>query len=405
MAIVIKRINFNPIGGASSAAGVSYDNTTSGLAAANVQAAIDELDTSVDTNTSAISAETTARTNADNTLQANITAEATARSNADTTLQNNVDAEATARATADTTLQTNIDNHVNDTTGAHSASAITNVPSGNLTSDTVQAALDELQTDVDTRATATDLTTETTNRTNADTALQIAIDDHIADTTGAHSASTIANVPTGNLSATDLQSAVDELQTDIDTRALNSDLTTEVTNRTNADTVLQTAIDNHLSSDPAHTAQSISYDNLFSTLSTSSDVQQAIDALDNKIESIVPGTDIEETMFNGVVNNQSTPANVTGFLMDPFSAVGTVKAIVSFAVTYGSPFPSTYTESFDMDIMYDSQQYILSYSSIGFDTGIAFSIDPVSGQVQYTTPNYTDFGAGTIRFRTFGISQ
>ena len=49
-----------------------------------------------------------------------------------------------------------------------------------------------------------------------------AISDHINDTSGAHAASAISNTPSGNLSATDLQAAVNELQSDIDTRALAS---------------------------------------------------------------------------------------------------------------------------------------------------------------------------------------
>jgi hypothetical protein len=56
----------------------------------------------------ALTAEATARADADTTLQGNITAEATARADADTTLQGNITAEATARADADTTLQGNI---------------------------------------------------------------------------------------------------------------------------------------------------------------------------------------------------------------------------------------------------------------------------------------------------------
>lgn len=42
--------------------------------------------------------------------------------------------------------------HLADSADAHAGSAITNTPSGNLAATTVQAALDELQTDVDTRA-------------------------------------------------------------------------------------------------------------------------------------------------------------------------------------------------------------------------------------------------------------
>ena len=72
------------------------------------------------TNAAAISAETTARTNADTTLQSNIDAEAASRVAADNTLTTNlaqevtdrtaaVSAEASARTSADTTLQSNID--------------------------------------------------------------------------------------------------------------------------------------------------------------------------------------------------------------------------------------------------------------------------------------------------------
>lgn len=42
-----------------------------------------------------------------------------------------------------------VDAHINDTTDAHAASAITNTPSGNLSATDVQSALNELQTDID----------------------------------------------------------------------------------------------------------------------------------------------------------------------------------------------------------------------------------------------------------------
>ena len=67
----------------------------------NLVAAINEAITN-------ISNESTARAEADTTLQQNINDEATARSEADTTLQQNINDEATARAEADTTLQQNI---------------------------------------------------------------------------------------------------------------------------------------------------------------------------------------------------------------------------------------------------------------------------------------------------------
>lgn len=48
------------------------------------------------------------------------------------------------------TVATNLANHLADTSAAHAASAISNAPSGNLAATDVQAALNELQTDIDT---------------------------------------------------------------------------------------------------------------------------------------------------------------------------------------------------------------------------------------------------------------
>jgi hypothetical protein len=47
---------------------------------------------------------------------------------------------------------------------------------------------------------------------------------HINDATDAHDASAISNVAAGNLVATDVQSALNELQSDVDTRALDTDV-------------------------------------------------------------------------------------------------------------------------------------------------------------------------------------
>lgn len=52
------------------------------------------------------------------------------------------------------------------------------------------------------------------------------VTDHINDTVGAHAGTAISNTPSGNLGATDVQGALNELQSDIDTRALDSALTT-----------------------------------------------------------------------------------------------------------------------------------------------------------------------------------
>lgn len=142
-ALAVKTYIDNQDDAQDTAAEITYDGTTSGLAATNVQAAIDEVDSDLD-------AEISRATAAEATLQSNIDTEEAARIAADNTLQSNIDAEATARSSADTTLQSNIDDHINDTTDAHDASAISVVPSGNLAATEAQAAFDELQSDVDT---------------------------------------------------------------------------------------------------------------------------------------------------------------------------------------------------------------------------------------------------------------
>jgi hypothetical protein len=188
---------------------ISYSNTTSGLTATDVQAAIDEVEGRVDSAESNIS---TNSTNLSNHLADAVDAhDASAISYVNTTsgltateVQAAID-EVEGRVD---TAETGLSDHLADATDAHDASAISNVPAGNLAATDVQAALNELQTDIDTRATSTDLT------------------NHLNDATDAHDASAISNVPSGNLAATDVQGALNELQTDIDTRATSTDLTT-----------------------------------------------------------------------------------------------------------------------------------------------------------------------------------
>lgn len=133
--------------------------------------------------------------------------------------------------------------HVDDTTAAHAASAISNTPTGNLVATTVQAALDELQTDVDTRekiihnagakttpvdademglvdSAASFVLTKITwanikagLKTYFDTLYPAAssLTSHTGATTGAHAASAISYAGSTNLAATDVEAALDEL--------------------------------------------------------------------------------------------------------------------------------------------------------------------------------------------------
>ena len=128
-------------------------------------------------------------------------------------------------------LDTDIQNHLSDATDAHDASAISNVPAGSIAATDVQAAINELDTD---------------------------IQNHITDSADAHDASAISNVPSGNLAATDVQAALNELQGDIDTNT--------------------SGISNHLSdATDAHDASAISV--LPTGNLAASDVQSALNEL------------------------------------------------------------------------------------------------------------------------------
>jgi hypothetical protein len=84
--------------------------------------------------------------------------------------------------------------HIDDTTAAHAATAISNAPAGNIAATTVQAAIDEL---------------------DSEKASAASVSDHLADTSAAHAASAISNTPAGSIAATDVQAAITELDSDI----------------------------------------------------------------------------------------------------------------------------------------------------------------------------------------------
>lgn len=253
-ALAVKTYVDNGLALQNQASEITYDNTTSGLTATNVQTAIDEVDFDLDA-TQVILADHIADTSdahdasaisnipsgnlaatevqaALNELQTDVdtratTAALTAHLNdtvdahdasaisvvpSGTLLATDVqsalielEAEIVAASGSAGTVQTNLTNHINNATDAHDASAISNIPSGNLAAVNIQAAVNELQGDIDTNA---------TNLTN-----------HLNDTVDAHDASAISSVASGNLAATDVQAALNELQTDVDTRATASNLT------------------------------------------------------------------------------------------------------------------------------------------------------------------------------------
>jgi hypothetical protein len=247
----------------------------------------------------------------------------------------------TAQSEVDT-VETNLNNHITDSADAHDASAISVVATGNLTSTNAQSALEELQTDVDANATA--------------------IANHLADGTDAHDASAISVTPSGNLSSTDVQSALQELQSTIDGIVLE--------------------------------AANVTYDNATSGL-TATDVQAAIDELAARPVGS-PG-DIYEGTFS-YVNNQAVAANITGLSFNN-AVVRSFDALLSVTVDATTNLYQQITLS---GVQRDGD-WAMSIEFDGDDTDLSLTITP-AGQIQYTSINEAGFVSGKIQFRAITTS-
>lgn len=166
----------------------------------------DELDQMFEDEADARDAADSALSSSIDSLSSSLSSEATARAQADATLQNAIDAEASARQSADAGLSADI------------------VAEANARS-TADAEIEQAWQD------------EATARGTADQALQTALNNEIAARTTADSAieTRIGTIEAGILSEHDAWTAADT--------ALSSAINNEVTARQNADTALQTAID------------------------------------------------------------------------------------------------------------------------------------------------------------------
>lgn len=168
---------------------------------------------------------------------------------------------------------TNLSNHLADTIDAHDASAISNIPSGNLAATEVQAALNELQTDIDTRATST------------------ALSDHLNDTVDAHDASAISFVAVGTIAATDAQTAIAEVATDA-----ASALSTHEADTTSIHGITDTSLLLTTTNAKVVTAKDIDGGTASNTsrITIPKDTKANLDALTRKEATVVFGSDTDK---------------------------------------------------------------------------------------------------------------
>ena len=135
-----------------------------------------------------------------------------------------------------------------------------------------------------------DLTTETTNRTNADTAL----DDKITD-----QAANIGDLTKLTTDAKDtLVKAINEVDAHTNTNA--SDLATEITNRTNADTNIQNELDTTQTGAGLNTDGTYTADTLTNYITTATDLMNADKLLDSQIKTNADTTSALDTRVTTV---------------------------------------------------------------------------------------------------------
>lgn len=192
-------------------------------------------------------------------------------------------------------------------------------------------------------------------------------------------ASSVTVIPSGNLTATDVQSALVELQGEIDVvdaDYLSKQLATSkifvgngggIATARNLVAGAGITIANTGSGDVTLTASEFS------------------------------SGDLVETAFS-IANNQSAAANVTGFSF----ANGTVRSFYALVSLYLNASTPKYQEWVLQGIQ-KAASWNMSQETTGDSSGVVFTITN-AGQIQYTSPNSSGFVAGTLKFKAITTS-
>lgn len=277
--------------------------------------------------------------------------------------------------------------------GDYSAAQITNTPAGNIGATTVQAALNELDSEKQPLdATLTALAAHNTNGILVQTAADTFTGRTVTGTAGNISVSNgdgVAGNPTLDLvdaGTAGTYGAADEALT----------ITTDAKGRVtavvaNAIAIVASQVTDFFSNVRSTVLSGFSATN--AVVTNADTVEQGIGKLQGQISALAPILgDIALTTFAGA-NNQTIPADVTSFAFNP-AQVRSFKALVSVSVDATADL----YEAYELLAVYKNGSWDLAMSSTGDDSLVAFTITN-AGQVQYASPNYAGFVSLSIEFR------
>lgn len=123
-----------------------------------------------------------------------------------------------------------------------------------------------------------------------------------------------------------------------------------------------------------------------------------LDAVGDALQSVQGPNDILISTAP-ILNNQTTPINVTGLSFDSSEVLAVEVEYFIERVTTGS----TITESGSIVGNYDGSAWKINTSGVGA-VGVDFTVNG-SGQFQYTSTNLTNYVSGQIRFKAKTLDQ
>ena len=265
------------------------------------------------------------------------------------------------------TVEDNLTAHLNTDPAKHAAAQITNVAAGNIAATTVQAAIDELDTE---KYAAADFDGD------FDTRLATKDTDDLVESATNKYASPAQLTKVDFITVTQ---AVD--LDDVEAKALSA--------LQNGDNISELVNDSaFVDAAGAQTAAVVNS-------TAGSETVQAPSVAAMKAYVGQSAGDILETSFT-VVNNIAVLTDITGFAFTN----GSVRSFEA-QVSVDRAGDGLY-EKFDIEGIQKAGSWEISVVSVGDDSGIEFDID-ATGQVQYTATNLTS--GGTLKFRSITTSN